>query len=400
MDRKSDARLSLFTPGPVSISREASHGLGRSGLHHRSDEFRRLMSDLSGHLKAAFLTTGDVVTLTSSGTGAMEAALANLLSSGDKALVAVSGKFSRRWAEICEAYGVDVTRIEIAPGKSPEPESVTSALEAAPAIGAVLLTHCETSTGSLSDLEAICDAIHDLERRRGSEILIIADCIASLCVDELRVDAWGIDCAVSASQKGLLSHPGLAFLSLGKRALERVGTTTSSRYYFDLRKYLKPCVERSRERPEYPPDTPFTPAIPLVSAVEASLAHLLDLGMESVWRANRSGASAIRLLVEAAGFKPVADRQASGVVAFWSGGVDAGRIAETLEEDHGIIIAGGQGDLEGSILRVSPIGKGPGELRRFAGAFSDVLAKMGRTLDMDAIETEFDRLLEGCSIWE
>lgn len=380
--------MNLFTPGPVNISVAAQQAIARPRMfHHRSDQFRLMAGKLTSHLKAAFLTGGEVLTLTSSGTGAMEAAVTGLLSPGDRVLVPVSGKFSRRWAGICEAHGIDAMRIELEPGEAPEPDAVTEALEADPSICAVLLTHCETSTGSLTDLEAICDAIHQIEQRSGREILTIADCITSLYVDELRMDDWGIDCAVAASQKGLLSPPGLAFVGLGKRALVRLESATSSAYYFDLRKYLSG-------------EPPYTPAIPLVDATLASLEYLARLGPEPVWQAGRSGAAALRLLAEAAGMKPVARRQASGVVAFWTNDLDPAQIARALEREHYIIVAQGQGELKGRILRVSPIGKSPALLRGFATALSGVLAKMGRPLDMDGFKPEFDRLLEDCTIWE
>jgi len=380
--------MNLFTPGPVNISVAAQSTIGRPRMyHHRSEQFRAMMSNLTSHLKAAFLTGGEVLTLTSSGTGAMEAAVAGLLSPGDKVLVPVSGKFSLRWAGICDACGIDVKRIELEPGEAPDADGIVSALEADPAICSVLLTHCETSTGSLTDLKAICDAVHRLEQRRGREVLTIADCITSLYVDELRMDDWGIDCGVAASQKGLLSPPGLAFVSLGERALARLESAASSAYYFDLRKYLNG-------------ETPFTPAIPLVDATLASLEYLAGLGLEPIWQAGRSGAAALRLLAEAAGMKPVARRQASGVVAFWTGDLDTTKIARALEREHYIIVAQGQAELKGRILRVSPIGKSPAMLRGFATALSGVLARMGRTLDMDVTRAEFDRLLEDCAIWE
>jgi aspartate aminotransferase-like enzyme len=206
-------------------------------------------------------------------------------------------------------------------------------------------------------------------------------------VDELRMDDWGVDCAVAASQKGLLSPPGLAFVALGERALDRLESNSSSAYYFDLWRYLRR-------------KTPFTPAIPLVDATLASLEYLAGLGLEAVWQASRSGAGALRLLAEAADMKPVARRQASGVVAFWTGDLDTLKIARALEREHYIIVAQGQAELKGRILRASPIGKSPAMLRGFATAFSGVLAKMGRTLDMDSIRTDFDRLLEDCVIWE
>ena len=385
--------MNLFTPGPVNISAAAQSAIGRPRMfHHRSDQFRAMMSKLTSHLKDAFMTGGEVLTLTSSGTGAMEAAVTGLLSPGNTVLVPVSGKFSRRWAGICEAHGVDVERIALEPGQAPDAGAIVSALEADPAICAALLTHCETSTGSLTDLEANCDAIHRLEHRSGREILIIADCITSLYVDELRMDDWGIDCAVAASQKGLLSPPGLAFVGLGERALARLESASSSAYYFDLRKYLSGSPEGV--------ETPFTPAIPLVDATLASLEYLAGLGLEPVWQAGRSGAAALRLLAEAAGMKPVARRQASGVVAVWTGDLDARQIARALEREHYIIVAQGQAELKGRILRFSPIGKSPAMLRGFATALTGVLARLGRTLDMDGIKPEFERLLEDCAIWE
>jgi aspartate aminotransferase-like enzyme len=383
--------MNLFTPGPVNISTAAQQAIGRPRMfHHRSDQFQTMMGKLTAQLKGAFLTGGEVLTLTSSGTGAMEAAVANLLSAGDRVVIPVSGKFSRRWAEISDACGLDVKRIGIEPGEAPQPDAIVSQLEADAAACAVLLTHCETSTGSLTDLETICDAIHHLEQRSGREILIVADCITSLYIDPLRMDDWGIDCAIAASQKGLLSPPGLAFVCLGERALarlesERPGPYCS--YYFDLRRYLSS-------------ETPFTPAIPLVDATLASLEYLGGPGLEAVWRASRSGAGALRLLAEAAGMKPVARQQASGVVAFWIENLDATQIARALEREHYIVVAQGQAELKGRILRASPIGKSPAMLRGFATAFSGVLAKLGRALDMDSIRAEFEGLLEDCAIWE
>jgi aspartate aminotransferase-like enzyme len=405
--------MNLFTPGPVNISVAAQQAIGRPRMfHHRSDQFQAMMTRLNARLKDAFLTGGEVLTLTSSGTGAMDAAVSNLLSPGERVLVPVSGKFSRRWAEISEAYGVEVRRIELEPGEAPQPEAIVSELKADPGISAALLTHCETSTGSLTDLESICAAIHGLEQTSGRKILIIADCITSLYLDELRVDDWGIDCAVAASQKGLLAPPGLAFVALGERALARLEPApaagappgaagheaacpesthlepgVSPSYYFDLRKYLGG-------------EMPFTPAIPLVDATLASLEYLAGLGLEPVWRASRSGAAALRLLSEAAGMKPVARRQASGVVALWTEGLDTEKIARAFEREHYIIVAQGQADLRGRILRASPIGKSPAMLRGFATALTAVLARLGRTLDVDSIEADFDRLLEDCAIWE
>ena len=381
--------MNLFTPGPVNLSEPAMQALTGPDVHHRSTFFRQVMADLGQHLKTAFQTDKDVITLTSSGTGAMEATVANLFSPGDKVLVPVSGKFSHRWVHICEAYGINQCCMDLEPGRSPMPSDIVDELRAHEEIGAVLLTHCETSTGSLTDLKSISGAVHDLEREKGRQILVCADCITSLCIDELRKDEWRVDCAIAASQKGLLSPPGLAFLSLSKRAIERVMISGSPRYYLDLRKYLGEPLE-----------CPFTPAVPLVRAVEASLRGILEMGIENVWQASRSAASALRLLIEAAGLRPVAEQQASAVVAFWLDGLDAETICRALEEEHGIFIARGQRDLRDRILRISPIGKGPREMRRFSVAFTEALAKAGRSLDLSDVEDRLELMLEGCAIWE
>jgi aspartate aminotransferase-like enzyme len=381
--------MNLFTPGPVNLSEPAMQALTGPDVHHRSTFFRQVMADLGQHMKIAFQTDNDVITLTSSGTGAMEAAVANLFSPGDTVLVPVSGKFSHRWVEICEAYGINLCCIDLAPGRSPMPSAIADELRAREDVGAVLLTHCETSTGSLTDLKSISAAVHDLERERGRPILVCADCITSLCIDELRKDEWRVDCTIAASQKGLLSPPGLAFLSLSEEAIKRVMISGSPRYYLDLRRYL-----------DEPLECPFTPAVSLVRAVEASLRSILEMGLENVWQANRSAASALRLLLEAAGLRPVAEHQAGAVVAFWVDDLDAETICRALENEHGIVIARGQLDLKDRILRISPIGKGPREIRRFAKAFAEALAEVGRTLELSDVEDRLEQMLEGCAIWE
>jgi aspartate aminotransferase-like enzyme len=389
LDRANGKALKLFTPGPVDISPAASEGLARPLIHHRTDRFREVMDRFQANLKTAFQTCDGVVTLASSGTGGMEALVANLFSAGERVFVPVGGKFSNRWVEICEAYGVSVHRSELPPGGSPAPELAARALREDEEVCAVLLTHCETSTGSLTDVRGISKAVRDLERSGGRRVLICVDCVTSLCIDELLKDVWGIDCAVGASQKGLLSPPGLSFLSVGPRAIERMMMPRSPRYYFDLRKYL----EDHR-------DAPFTPSVSLVRAAAESLDHILELGLENVWRANRSAASALRLLGEAAGLRPLARHQASAVVAFWTDELDAGGIRRTLESEHGMVIAGGQGPLAGKIIRISALGKGPAGIMEFARAFARTMAQLGRYCHVDEIAGDLERILEDCKIWE
>jgi aspartate aminotransferase-like enzyme len=389
VDRDDDGRLRLFTPGPVDLSGAARRGLARDIIHHRSTAFERLLSDLEECLKALFLTTGRVATLTSSGTGAMEAAVVSLFSPGERVIVPVSGKFSARWAEICDANGIEVRRIDLKPGEAADPADVVGHIEAAGSAAGVLLTQCETSTGSLTDVPAVCAAMDEMGKRRGGRPLTCVDCVTSLAIDEFRMDDWHVDCAIGASQKGMLGPPGLAFVAANAAAVARMARVSGPRYYFDLRKYFDDTT-----RP------PFTPAVPLVSSVRESIQGLLDLGLPALWRAYRASAAAIRLMIESAGLRPVAASQAGGVVAFWLDGLDAESIARDLLERHGIVVAQGQGGLRGKILRVSAMGKGPADIRRLAGALVSVVGDMGRSIRLEEMESRLEQLLEDTSIWE
>lgn len=389
MDRKGRRSLSLFTPGPVDISGAAHEALVRPILHHRTGAFIEILSGLVADLKATFLTEDDTAVLSSSGTGAMEAVVANLLRPGDRVLVPVTGKFSRRWAEICRVYGIDVIVIDLEPGEAPSAEMIEASLKRQRDIKAVLLTHCETATGSLTDLETVSMAIRDTALTLGRRILTCADCISSLAVDELRKDEWAIDCAIAASQKGLLAPPGLAFVALNGEALRWIERVSAPRYYFDLRRYF---ADVSR--------CPFTPAVSLVQAVAASIKNLLRRGLENVWAANRAGTKAVRLLIEAAGFSPLAANQSSGVTAFWTGEVDPVRVAGILHEHHGIVVAQGQQELKGRILRVSAIGKSRRQILDFAEAFEATMTHMGLKHEIEAVRPRLKHILEDCRIWE
>jgi aspartate aminotransferase-like enzyme len=357
-------------------------------MPHRSAEFERAWAELADGLRQAFGTAAEVALLTASGTGAMEAAVANLVGPGERALIPVGGKFSRRWSEICEVYGVEVSRIDLAPGEAPSAAEIAGALKREPATTAVFLTQCESSTGCLTDLEAVVAAVRERETEAGHPILVCVDSITSLCVDPLSLDQWGIDAAVSASQKGLLAPPGLAFVAANARARAAAGRVGRPRFYFDLAKYLDS------------PRPPFTPAVALVYALLESLGRILDLGLDRVLAANAASARALRAVVEAAGLAPVARSHSAGVVAFWVGDLSAHEIALGLKRDHGIIVAQGQDELAGKVLRVSGIGKTAGEILLFAGAFADVLRKLGASFDRGGLPRDLETILEDTRIWE
>ncbi len=365
--------MRLFTPGPVNLSRSAAEGLAAPTTHHRSKAFEELYSSLLAGLKSSFLTSGTVTVLTASGTGGMEAAVASLIKPSEKVLIPVSGKFSERWVEISEVYGIESIVIDLEPGLSPEPEDIKARLDEH-LISGVFLTHCETSTGALTDLKSISEAIDDWSRMHGHRVLKIADCISTLCVDELRMEEWHLDCCIAASQKGLLAPPGLAFVALSDEAMRALAGANCKSYYLDLQRYV-----------EAVPHYPFTPAVHAVRAAVASLESILAIGIEKLWKYYGNSASAIRILLSDAGFKPVASSQASAAVAFWSGGVDPITLGQTLERTHRILIAQGQGHLKGRIFRISPIGKTTAELQQLGVALAEALRQYGVDLTDEAL---------------
>lgn len=379
----------LFTPGPVSLRQEVLDQLGRPMLHHRTEEFEQIWTGLGRGLQSIFRAKEPVGVLSASGTAAMEALVANLFSPGAHVLVPVSGKFSRRWAEICRAYGVEVSRIDLAAGESPAPEAVAESLARDPRAEAMLLTQCESSTGALTDVRAVVESVRDVERRSGRAILTVSDSVTSLGIDPLESDLWGLDAVVAASQKGLVGPPGLAFVWLGARARSQIGRTAQPRYYLDLRRYL-----------DDPARPPFTPSVPLVAAIKRSVDVLIDLGLDKVWQANRAAASALRSVFQAAGLDPVARCQSGGVVAFWTGKVPADALYQALRDEHGVVVARGQGDLGGKILRASGIAKRPRDILFFAGAFASSLSRLGVRLDLGSVTREIEPTLEACRIWE
>ena len=268
-------------------------------------------------------------------------------------------------------------------------EEVVGLLRKNERIVGLLLTHCETSTGSLTDLQSIGQAVRQLNVESGRGIITSADCIASLCVDDFRKDDWAIDCAIGASHKGLLSPPGLAFVAVNQKARERMQTSGCPKYYFDLSKYLG---VRSR--------SPFTPAVSAVQAANGSLARVLEAGLEAVLEANASAARVLRRIMQAAGLSPVAGNQSNAVGVYLVGDLDPEAIGRIMSDRYGIQIAQGQGSLKGKVIRVSAIGKSAQQMRLFAEAFEGVMAHLGRPLRLGDIWEDLSKGWRGGGLWE
>jgi aspartate aminotransferase-like enzyme len=366
----------LMTPGPTPIPAEVEAAMSRPIVYHRGDEFRELLGRVLPRLQEVFRTANDVALFTASGTAAMESAVANLCSPGDRVLVVSAGNFGERWAGIAEAYRCDVACLRYEWGETPEPEEVAAKLVEIGGAQAVYCTHCETSTGVVADVGAIAAAT------RSAGALTVVDAISSLGAVPLEQDAWGIDVVVSGSQKGLMTPPGLAFASASPAAREAARQATSPRYYLDWERTLDGQAKRR---------TPFTPAVSLVMGLDVALDLLLADGLDAAWERSRRLGRACRAGAKAMGlelFSPDEDRSAVVTAIRAPGGIDGAAIVRSMRERSGVTAAGGQGRLAGKIVRIGHIGYV--ELEDVVAA----LAALGRALAEAGVEVDTKAGLE------
>ena len=332
----------LFTPGPTPVPPEVLAALAEPVVHHRGPDYRMLFGECLDRLRAVYRTAGDVLLFTSSGTGAMESAVANLCSPGDRVVVVSAGAFGERWRNLATAYGVDVQAVEYEWGETPRPEDLRAKLEEVGGAKAVFLTHSETSTGVVADVQALAAAA------RPSGALIVVDAVSSLGAVPLETDAWGLDVVASGSQKALMTPPGIGLVSVSEAALAARGS--SPRFYFDW--------ERTRTG-QAKLDSAFTPAVSLVRGLDVALGLLLDEGLEGAFdrhirlgRACREGAKAMGLEL----FSPDEDRSAVVTAILTPEGIDAGELRLALRDRYGVTVAGGHGDLKNRLFRIGHIG--------------------------------------------
>jgi len=334
----------LLTPGPTPVPEEAYLAMSRPIIHHRTSQYRKIFEEVTTSLKDVFKTKNDILTFTSSGTGAMEACVANLLSPGEKAIVVKGGKFGERWEEICQAYNIGTTCIDVKWGEPVNPNLIGEELaEAGGGIGAVFTTLCETSTGVVNDIESIGRIV------KRYEAVFVVDAISGLGADNLETDNWAVDVVVAASQKGLMTPPGLAFVSVSPKAWERVERSKFPRYYFDFRK-AREGLEKF--------DSPFTPAVTLMIGLGETLKLINGEGIDNVLARTRRIARGVREAVKALGlelFAPAAPANAVTAVKVPEG-IDGQALVKLMKDKYGVTIAGGQAQLKGKIIRVAHMG--------------------------------------------
>ena len=359
--------MNLRTPGPIPVPEDILEAMAKPMINHRGPEFKDILYHVTERLKQVFETEGDVFILTSSGTGAMEAAVTNTMSPGDKALCLSAGAFGDRFGQIAEAYGAEVTYLKFPLGTAVDVGQLRDALRRQPDIVAVLVTHNETSTGVTNDLEAIGGAV-----KGEFDKLLLVDGISSASSIPLRTDAWGCDAVATASQKGWMVPPGLAFLTFSQRAWEANATATMPRFYFEVSAY-KRFLDKGQN--------PYTPAVSNFFALEIALERLLKEGMEGVFRRHTATGRMVRDGLRDLGLSVFPDRDvASNTVTAVRvpDGVDAGKLLAKMRDEHGIVLAGGQGELSGRIFRIGHMGHcTEEEIREVFDALAVVLPQVG-----------------------
>lgn len=311
--------------------------------HHRTPKFSQVVQDCTEGLKYLFCTKHDVYTLTSSGTGAMEATVANLLSPGDTAIVIEGGKFGERWTKLCQVYGAKPVVLKIPYGDAIEPAAVVQALKDHPEAKAVFTQLSETSTGCVYDIKALGEIV------AGTPAVFVVDGISGLGAERCPVDAWQIDVMVTGSQKGLMLPPGLAAISCSPKAWATMEKCTSPRYYFDLRAYRKVVGEGQH---------PYTPAISFFVQLAEAMRMVKQETVEGVWARHQWLGDACRAAVRGLGLELFAKRPGNVLTAVKApAGIDGGKIVKTMRDQFGVTIAGGQGDeMKGKLFRIAHLG--------------------------------------------
>jgi len=347
----------LMTAGPTPLPPAVSQVMAEPILYHRAPAFVEIYERVLERLPQIFRSSNDVLCFASTGSGALESAVANLVRPGHPALVASCGKFGERWAELCEAFGADLTHGAFEWGAKVDPARVDEVLDSmAVKPDVVFTTQSETSTGVLNDVAALAE----VARSHGA--ILVVDAVSGLGAAELLQDEWGVDVVVSGSQKSLMCPPGLGFASVSQRALDLAAASPGGRYYFD---WAKTAAGQRKS----PPDSPFTTAVTLFRGLDVALEAILAEGLDEVFARHAILARAARAGIEGLGLRRFGpdDPDANAVTAaHLPDGIDGARVPKTMRDVYGVTAAGGQGHLKGRIVRLAHCG--------YYGAFDIVVA--------------------------
>ncbi len=339
----------LFTPGPTPLLPAAQTAMAAFTAHHRTADFRALFQRVLADMKEFVGTQNDVLVMACSGTGAMEAAVSNLTSPGDKVLVLTAGKFGERWTGLAKAFGCNVEVLSAPYGDTFSLDEVGARVT--PDVRAVFVQATESSTGVRHDVQGIAKIVHAC----GDDTLLVVDAITGLGTTHLNVDAWGIDFIIGGSQKALMIPPGLGYCAVSERAWQRMETTKSPRFYFDLRKERKAAAKG---------ETPSTPATSLFAALGAALEFIRGMGNGDLTKGREALVDNAELCAEmtragaqSLGLKLFASSPAAALTAIHSpDGMDSGKIIKQFRETFDAVVANGQGEMKGKLFRIAHIG--------------------------------------------
>ena len=363
----------LLTPGPTILLDEAREALGRPIIHHRTPQFQDNIKEAIEGLQYVYQTKNEIYLLTCSGTGGMEAAVCNLVSPGDEVITVEGGKFGERWTELSKAYGAQPHVLEVEWGKAVDPQEIKKVLDANKNIKAVFVTLNETSTGVVSDIKTIGAIVKD------TDAVLVVDAVSGLGVVDCQTDNWHADVVVSASHKGFMLPPGLAYVSVSEKAYQRVTASTNPRYYFDLRKSKKAFAAT---------DTPFTPAIGIVIGLVESVRWMKKQGLQNLFAHYEKLAQGTRAAAKALGLTLFAHESCiSNVLTAINipEGIDGGKLVKTMRDVHGVTCAGGQAQLKGKIIRIAHMGcVTEDHILEGLEVFEQVLAEMGYQFEKGA----------------
>lgn len=333
----------MFTPGPTMVPEDVMLAEAQPLIHHRTPQFSEILEEVMQHMQKLYGTKQDVYSIAGSGTAAMEAAIANTCSPGDKAICVKGGKFGRRWAELCEAYGCEVITVDLEWGQSLGVDRARTVLEDNPDARVMCVTHSETSTAALTDVEAIGTLTCE------HNALLVVDAITSIGVHPVEMDRWGVDVMACGSQKGCMTPPGLAFIAASDKAWPVIEECESPRYYLDMVKM--------RDKWASGTTTPFTASVSLTRALKKALDMMFEEGLDELHARHARLAEATRTAMKAIGLELVAENPANGVTAVYGpDGIDTREMTTKMRDEYGISIAGGQAHLKGKIFRVGHMG--------------------------------------------
>jgi aspartate aminotransferase-like enzyme len=335
--------MNIRIPGPTPIPPAVKEALAEEIPGHRSQPFSQLLAEVTTMLRPAFGAAGDVLVLTGSGTGGLEAGVANLLSPGQPALFVSIGTFGERWAKIAAAFGAEVVRLDFAPGQVADPAAVAAALRADPRLGVLFLTHSETSTGALNDLPSIVAAARAVR----PDLVVAVDGVSSIGAVPVETDAWGLDLVITASQKALMGPPGLALVAVGPRGWQAIEAAKMPRYYWDLRRARQDAAKNQ---------TPFTPAVQDLLGLRAGLRLLQAESLPASFARHRRLGKLARQGLRELGFTPLAaEEQASPTVtaAWLPEGMSGSALLKRLEARDVYLSAGHAKD---RTLRIAHMG--------------------------------------------